>query len=82
MNNVCVLRLVFFVCFLNNIKERAYKVNKEALDIEKAVDAAAKARHAVEKEVQKLQSLPGMIELRNITRKWILSSRRQRLHEV
>jgi len=41
---------------LNNIKHRADKVNKEALELEKAVDVAAKTVHAAEKEVQELQA--------------------------
>jgi len=40
---------------LNNIKQRADKVNKEALELEKAVDVAAKTVYAAEKEVQELQ---------------------------
>ena len=41
---------------LNNIKQRADKVNKEALELEKAVDVTAKTVHAAEKEVQELQA--------------------------
>jgi len=41
---------------LNNIKQRADKVHKEALELEKAVDVAAKTVHAAEKEVQDLQA--------------------------
>ena len=39
---------------LNNIKQRADKVNTEAMHLEKAVDLAAKVVHAAEKEVQEL----------------------------
>jgi small-conductance mechanosensitive channel len=41
---------------LKNIKQRADKVNKEALELEKAVDVAAKTVHAAEKKVQELQA--------------------------
>jgi len=41
---------------LNNIKQRADKVHKEALELAKAVDVAAKTVHAAEKEVQELQA--------------------------
>jgi len=41
---------------LNNIKQRADKVHKEALELEKAVNVAAKTVYAVEKEVQELQA--------------------------
>jgi len=41
---------------LNNIKQRADKVHKEALELEKAVDITAKTVHAAEKEVQELQA--------------------------
>jgi len=41
---------------LNNIKQRADKVHNEALELEKAVNVAAKTVHAVEKEVQELQA--------------------------
>jgi len=41
---------------LNNIKQRADKVNKEALELKKAVDVAANTVHAAEKEVQEMQA--------------------------
>jgi len=41
---------------LNNIKQLADKIRKEALELEKAINVVAKTVHAAEKEVQELQA--------------------------